>query len=122
MSATPYGEAKAIDTLLAGAYVSLHTGVPTPENEIANGGYVRRPLGAYSKVGSDPTVSTNDEIIEWPTALADYAAGAYITHFGLWDALTAGNMTVEGPMLQPKQVFAGDLVRFPVGTLTIRCT
>src|SRR3954468_23785461 len=99
MSATPYGEGKALDLLISGGFVSLHTGPPDSSNEVTTGGYIRRALGAYTKTGTNPTVATNNALIEWPVASVDYEGGVNITHFGVWDAVSAGNMTVEGAVL-----------------------
>lgn len=122
MSATVFGEALALNTLLANGYVSLHTGPPTSANEIVGNGYVRRPLGAYTITPSNPSEAKNDTIIEWPIASADWAAGVAISHFAIADAATAGNYTVDGPMQTAKPVFLGDIARIEVGELIIRCT
>ena len=47
-------------------------------------------------------------------------AGATLTYFGLWDAVSSGNFLTYGLLTQPVNVLTGDIVAFPSGLLIIR--
>jgi hypothetical protein len=47
------------------------------------------------------------------------AGGATVSHFGLWDASTAGNCIGTSPLTASKTVATGDAVSFPTGSLTM---
>ena len=53
------------------------------------------------------------------TFAAGDAAWGTVTHFGTWDALTAGNFRGSGAVTTPKAVNNGDTARFIAGALTI---
>jgi hypothetical protein len=59
---------------------------------------------------------SNTAIITFPTATGSWGT---ITHFGLWDAVTAGNNRGSGALTTAKAVNNGDTARFAIGALTI---
>ena len=42
-----------------------------------------------------------------------------VTHFGVFDALTSGNLMAYGALASPLTVGAGSVVNFPIGQLSI---
>ena len=118
---TGWGEGMVLTPLGTGAFVSLHTADPgnTGANEVTGGGYTRMAATFAQLSGPNPTVDANSAIITFPAATADWAAGAPITHFGVWDAATAGNNRGSGALTTPKAVHSGDTARFAANALTI---
>jgi hypothetical protein len=77
--------------------------------------------GAATTADSTATI-TNDATITFPTATADWATGAYMTHLVLYDAATAGNFLGFGELPEAKPVLNNDTASFGVGTLTATIT
>lgn len=107
-------------------YVGLSSTTPTE-----SGGNVTEPsTGSYARVATaaadwnaatdaDPSVIDNAEPIEFPTATADWAGGADLTHFVLFDASTSGNVLASGALDTPKPVLDGDTISFAAGALDV---
>lgn len=112
------GETAVLTPLTTTCYVSLHTADPgdTGANEISGAAYARVGPVAFANAGNNPTVSSNSAIL---TYVAATGAWGTITHFGTWDALTAGNFRGSGALTTPKAVNSGDTARFVAGALTI---
>lgn len=112
------GETAVLTPLTTTCYVSLHTADPadTGANEVSGGGYARVGPVAFANAGSNPTVSANSAILTYPVATAVWGP---ISHFGTWDALTAGNFRGSGALATLKSVNNGDTARFVAGALTI---
>ena len=113
-----FGEALILTPLTTGGYISLHTADPgnTGSNEITGNGYARQGPVAFTNAGANPTVASNSAIVSYPPATANWGT---ITHYGLWDALTAGDYRGSGALTTAKAVNAGDTARFVAGALTI---
>lgn len=47
-------------------------------------------------------------------------AGATLTYFGIWSAVSGGNFLTYGLLSQPINVLTGDIISFPAGLLVIR--
>jgi hypothetical protein len=112
------GESAILTPLTTTAYVSLHTADPvdTGANEITGGAYARQGPITFTNAGSNPTVASNSAIVIFPTATGAWGT---ITHFGIWDAATAGNYRGSGALTASKAVNNGDTARFVTGALTI---
>ena len=96
-------------------YVSLHTANPDEDAsgaEVSGGGYVRQ-AGSFTVSGN---TATTDAAIEYPTATADYGT---VTHVGIWDASTSGNMLAYAALTASKTISSGDVFRIPTGDLDI---
>ena len=98
-------------------YVSLHTANP---NEDASGAEVTTTGTAYARQSGTFSVTgntaTTTAAIEYATATADYGT---VTHIGIWDASTAGNMLAYAALTASKAITTGDVFRIPVGDLDI---
>jgi hypothetical protein len=109
-------------------YLGLFTAAPDDAGggtEVAGNGYARRPFGTASVAGTAPTEATNADLIEFAAATAAWGA---ITHAGLFDAATAGNLLLWFPLVDPddfvtplsKTVSKGDVFRIAAGQLKVR--
>ena len=112
------GEAAVLGPLTVNAFVSLHTSDPldTGGSEVSGGSYARQGPSAFTNTGNNPTVSSNSGIITFPAATANWGT---VTHFGVWDAVTAGNYLGSGAVTTAKAVTSGDTARFAANALTI---
>jgi hypothetical protein len=96
----------------AALHVSLHTADPLDAGtgtEVSGGSYARvqrNPLDANWTAAS-PTDGLTDNVaaITFPAPTANWGV---VTHFGIWDAASAGNLLVHGQLTVPKTVNSGD--------------
>jgi hypothetical protein len=108
-------------------YVSLHTTAgPLDDNsgtgtEITLGSYARSNASnaltwTVSQAGG-VTTATNDQAIPFPQATANY--DGEVTHIGIYDASTSGNLLFHGALTVAKTVTTGDTFQINAGALTI---
>ena len=96
-------------------YVSLHTANPDEDAsgaEVSGGGYARQ-AASFAVSGN---TATTDAAVEYPTATAGYGT---VTHVGVWDAASAGNMLAYAALTASKTISIGDVFRIPTGDLDI---
>jgi hypothetical protein len=102
-------------TVGANIYMSLHTAAPglTGANEITGNAYARQAItfaadangaGASSNAPQFPAPTPSN----WGTA----------THFGLWDAASAGNYIGGDALTNPVATSVGVPILFPIGSVT----
>lgn len=101
-------------------YLALYISDPTDGDtgtEIAGGGYQRQLItfSAPAQTSGKGTIQ-NDTEIRFPVATANWGT---ISHFGVRDALTGGNLLAHAPVPVPKLIESGDEAKFNVNTLTI---
>jgi hypothetical protein len=97
-------------------YLGLYTSDPTDADtgtEVAGNGYARQAItfGAPSN-----GVSTNSAVIEFPQATGSWGT---VTHIGIEDALTAGNLLYHTPLDASKTIATGDVFRIAIGSLSV---
>lgn len=124
--ASDYLENKLLDHILRNSaftqpsalYVSLHTGDPkdddTGANELAGGGYARQSA-TFNAANNGAASNTADLTF----AALDGVSATPITHFGIYDHATAGNLLITGTLNAPKTVPNGEDAVFRAGNLTI---
>jgi hypothetical protein len=110
-----------MDHLLRGAplpppaaiFISLHTADPglTGAHEAAGRDYIRKP-------GTFADALNGAKALSAPVAFPDLPAGTY-THFGVWDAETAGNCLWVGQFAVNQRTAAGDTIQFSSGDLEL---
>lgn len=118
-----WAKGTAMPTAPATVYVALFSADPTDAGTLTNevtttirpAGRVAATFGAVSTASGTSTIA-NSADVDFGTA----AGGGTVTHFGLFDAATGGNMlgstTVTGG---PITVAAGTGVKFATGALTL---
>lgn len=99
----------------AAVYVSLHTADPTDTgaNEITASGYVRK--AATFGAPSDGVSTTSADI----TFDQANTAWGTITHVGIWDADTSGNLYYHTQLDASKTIDTGDIFKIASGNLTV---
>ena len=82
-------------------------------------------LGSYARSNASDTLTftvtgnsaTNNQAIVFPQATANY--DGEVTHIGIYDAKTGGNLLFHGALTVPKTVTTGDTMQINAGALTI---
>jgi hypothetical protein len=100
----------------AGVYVALFTTDPTDAGsgtEVSGGSYARQ--SATFAAPSNGAAATNADV-QFPQATGDWGT---ITHFGIYDALTAGNLLYHGQLTASKTIETGDVFKIASGNLTV---
>lgn len=110
-----------------GIFVSLHTGSPADDNsgsnEVSASGtsYARSnasdALTFSITQSSGTTTATNVQAIPFPQATGNYSGT--VTHIGIYDALTGGNLLFHGALTVSKTITTGDTFQINAGALTI---
>lgn len=108
-------------TLFVGLMSAVSDGEAGTVTELSGGGYARvanAPGDANwaAPVSGNGTVS-NVGAITFPQATADWTTA---THFGIWDASTAGNLLVYAPLAANRTVTNGSTPSFAAGQLTVQ--
>lgn len=141
VSMSNYLENKLIDDIFraqayappATLYVGLFTSACTDAaagTEVTGGTYGRGSIAsslanwagtqaAASTVASSGTGGTtsNNVVITFPTPTATWGL---VSHMGIFDATTAGNMMFCFALTTPKTIHIGDTITYPAGTLTLQ--
>ena len=97
-------------------YVSLYTSDPTDADsgtEVSGGSYARTAVtfGAPSN-----GVSTNSADVTFPTATASWGT---VSHIGIHDASSAGNLLFHTPLDTSKTIDSGDIFKITSGNLSV---
>ena len=124
MSFTNYLETEILDHVFAGAaysapatlYIGLFTAISDGEagsvTEVSGDAYARQTM-AFTTSGD---TTSNNAAVEFPTAGASWGT---ITHVGIFDASTSGNLMVYATLTASKAITTGDVFRVPSGDLDI---
>jgi len=125
MSFSNYLETELLDHVFANnaytapstLYLALHTATPGEDGsgtEVSTSGtaYARQTV-AFTVSGNTATTSG---AVEYPTATANFGT---VTHVGIWDASTAGNLIAYAALTSSKSIETGDVFRVPAGDLDI---
>ncbi len=100
----------------ATVYVALFTSDPTDAGsgtEVSGGSYARQ--SATFAAPSNGASSTNADV-QFPQATGNWGT---ITHFGIYDALTTGNLLYHGALTTSKTIETGDVFKIASGNLTV---
>lgn len=110
-------------TIASNLYVALFTAGPSDAGggtEVSGTDYAR--VGLTNNTTNFPTISgtdgtkTNGTIITFPTAGGSWGT---VTHVGIFDAASGGNLIAWGALQTAKAIGLGDAFSFPVGELSI---
>ena len=103
-------------TMPTTVYVGLSTGSFADDNsgtELTGGSYARQSI-AFDAAASGTTDNTS--AVDFPVATANWGT---VSHFGLFDASSGGNLLVHGAFASSKTVETGDVLRIGAGELDI---
>ena len=119
-----YLEKKILDYVLrdtadwapAAVYLALHTADPVDAGsgaEVSGGSYARQTIdfAAASGTGGSVVSSTAESFTVMPACT--------VTHIGLWDASSGGNLLYHTAVDTDKAVLAGDTISVAAGAVTV---
>jgi hypothetical protein len=123
MSFSNFLETEILDHVFAGAaytapttkYLALYTAAPGETGggtEVSGGAYARQSV-AFTTTGN---TTSNSAAVEFPTATASFGT---VTHVGVFDAATVGNLMAYAALSSSKAIATGDVFRVPAGDLDI---
>jgi hypothetical protein len=123
MSFTNFLETEILDHVFAGSaysapatkYLALYTAAPGETGggtEVSGGAYARQSV-AFTTTGN---TTSNSAAVEYPTATASFGT---VTHVGVFDASTGGNLMAYAALSSSKAIATGDVFRVPTGDLDI---
>jgi len=96
--------------------VSLHTADPTDDAsgaEVSGGSYARTAVTMGAPTNGS---GTNSADVQFPQATGDWGT---VTHIGIWDATSSGNMLFHTPLDTSKNITTGDVFKIASGSLTV---
>jgi len=103
-------------TAVTTPYISLHTADPLDDasgTEVSGGSYARKSATFDAASGG---VTQNSAAVEFDQATGNWGT---ITHFGIWDAVTTGNMLYHSAFDASKTIETGDILKIDTGSLTV---
>jgi hypothetical protein len=105
--------------LAVGLFTAVSDGETGTATEVSGGSYARVAVNPneanWSNVTAGDGTTTNLAAVTFPAPTADWGT---ITHIGIFDAETGGNMLIHAPLLTPREVLNGDgAPSFAIGQL-----
>lgn len=100
----------------ADVYVGLFTSNPTDDGsgtEVSGGSYARE-IATFA-APTNGASSTNADV-QFTQATDNWGT---VTHFGIFDALTSGNLLYHGVLTSSKNIETGDVFKIATGNLTV---
>jgi hypothetical protein len=119
-----YAENKLIDHALGtttftkptAVYLALFTTDPQADGsgtEVSTGGYARQAVTFGASSGGAATNSSSEV---FTATGADFGR---VTHIGIFDAVSSGNLLFKGALATPRTVVDGESITFAVGAITV---
>jgi hypothetical protein len=96
-------------------YVGLFTADPTDAGtgtEVSGGSYARQILSVTTATGGIVTSSAD---VTFPQATGSWGT---ISHIGVLDALSSGNLLMHTPLTTSRLIESGDILKISTGNLT----
>lgn len=96
-------------------YMGLYTSDPGDDNtgtEVSGGSYARQIVSVTTATAGIVTSSAD---VTFPQATGSWGT---ISHIGLLDAVTAGNLLMHTALTTSKTIDEGDIFKVPTGSLT----
>lgn len=133
--ASDYLEGKVLDTIASlgsidlssgtitagtGGFIALFTSAPSDAGggtEVSGGSYAREAVGATGFGAASGGAITNPAEFKWADATAAWGT---ITHIGLYDAVSGGNLLVYGALTSSVAITNGDIFKIPASGFTIQ--
>ena len=111
----------AIFTPPANVYLALFTAAPSDSGggtEVTGGSYARKAVSTTGQ-WSAPGVGGLTDNINAQAFVTATASWGTVTHVGIFDAASAGNLLFHGALTVSKTVGSGDTFQFSAGDLDI---
>lgn len=104
---------------LPACWVAVYTADPTEADsgtEVTGGSYARQQILAAGWASATAGAITTAADITFPTATANWGT---LTHVGVRDASTTGNLIWYGPLTASKVINTGDVFKILTGQLSL---
>ena len=131
MSFTDFLELEVLDQLFGGldyaepatVYIALSTTTPTDAGgnftEPVGNGYVRLSVANNKTSWTTAAAGALANAIAFTFATASGGSWGTVTYFGIYDAVSAGNLVAYGVLTVSKTINDGDTAEFAIGDLDI---
>ena len=99
-------------------YVALYTGAPSDSGggtEVSAGGYARQSV-SFNAASSPGGTTSNSNEVSFTASGGDYGT---VTHMGIFDASSSGNLLWHGALTASKTVADGDTLTFAAGNIDL---
>jgi hypothetical protein len=103
-------------TMPSTVYVGLSTGSFNDDNsgtELTGSNYARESI-SFGAAASG--TASNDAAVEFNAATGSWGT---VSHFGIFDALTSGNLLIHGALTASKVIETGDILKIAIGDMDI---
>jgi hypothetical protein len=97
-------------------YVALFTAAPNDAGggtEVSTGGYARQTVAFAAASGG---TTSNSGAVSFTASAANYGT---VTHIGIFDASSSGNLIWHGAMTASKLIEDGDTLEFAIGNIDL---
>jgi hypothetical protein len=97
-------------------YVALYTAAPSDSGggtEVSTGGYARQSVTFAAASGG---TTSNSGSVSFTASAANYGT---VTHMGIFDASTSGNLIWHGALTASKVIDDGDTLQFDAGNIDL---
>lgn len=99
-------------------YVALYTATPNDAGggtEVSTGGYTRKSV-SFAAASSPGGTIANSDVVNFTASGASFGT---VSHLGIFDSASGGNLLVYGALATPLEVLDGDALEFGIGNLII---
>lgn len=99
-------------------YVALYTAAPSDSGggtEVSTGGYARQSV-TFDAASSPGGTTSNSADVSFTAVGGDYGT---VTHMGIFDAASSGNLLWHGVLSASKTVEDGDTITFSAGNIDL---
>ena len=99
-------------------YVALYTAAPDDTGggtEVSTGGYARQSV-TFDAASSPGGTTSNNNTVSFTASGAGYGT---VSHIGIFDNVSGGNLLWHGSMTASKTVADGDTLEFSVGNIDL---
>lgn len=99
-------------------YVALYTAAPSDSGggtEVSGSGYARQSV-TFAAASSPAGTTSNTNTVSFTASGGSWGT---ITHIGIFDASTGGNLLWHGGLTASKTVGDGDTIEFAIGNLDL---
>ena len=99
-------------------FVALYTAAPSDAGggtEVSGAGYARQAV-AFDAAATPGGTTSNSADVSFTAAGGDYGT---VTHLGIFDASSSGNLLWHGVLTAPKAVEDGDTITFSAGNIDL---
>lgn len=99
-------------------FLALYTAAPSDAGggtEVSAGGYARQAI-AFGAAATPGGTTSNTAAVEYTASGAAYGT---VTHIGIFDASTSGNLLWHGAMTTSRTIGDGDTLSFAIGDVEL---